>query len=158
MLYRVVTFVFFSFFSHSIFATSFPRGCETNGFVFNHNFLILNPNGKQSFYLIENRTKETIRIQRHETRDVFMSPKLITNLNSSDWAAFASDEDHTYFKCAIKENDSKVAVNCNDVLEVCQYPRARFALSNMGTYWVSTNKPLDMVVKEAVGKGIYLKW
>lgn len=158
MLYRVVTFVFFSSIAHHLFATPFPRGCETNGFGFSNHYLILNPEGKQSFYLIENRTNQTIRIQRHETRDVFMSPKLITNLNSSSWSAFASDEDHTYFKCAIKEDTNMVAVNCSDVLEICQYPRARFALSNMGTYWVSTNKPLDMVIKEAVGKGIYLKW
>lgn len=148
-----------SFALSPLFASNFPRGCEASGFGYNNNYLILNPDGQQTFYLLQNRSNTTIQLQHHETRDVFMSPKLESNLASTYWAAFASDEKNTYFQCSINHQDgTQTMVNCNDVLDVCRYPRARFALSNMGNYWVSTNKPQNMVIKEAVAKGIYLKW
>ncbi len=139
-------------------AESFPRGCEVSGFGYRDNYLVLNPDGKQTFYLIQNKSTKTIQLQRHETRDVFMSPKMETNFAASNWSAFASDEQNLNFQCVTKENENTARVNCSDVLSICQYPRARFALSNMGNYWVSTNKPQNLVVKEAVAKGIYLKW
>lgn len=139
-------------------AEGFPRGCEPIGFGFRNHYLVLNPTGQQTFYLIQNRTEKTLRLQRHETRDVFMSPKLEVNIAEKNWSAFASDEVNLNFQCAIKTEGGVNEVMCSDVLDVCQYPRARFALSNMGNYWVSTNKPQNMVIKEAVAKGIYLKW
>jgi hypothetical protein len=139
-------------------AANFPRGCETTGFGYNGRYLIINPNGQQTFFLLENRAGKTVQLQRHETRDVFMSPKLETNLASAAWAAFASDEQNLVFQCAIKNESGFSDINCNEALNVCQYPRARFALSNMGNYWVSTNKSQGLVIKEAVAKGIYLKW
>ena len=139
-------------------ASSFPRGCDVSGFGYNGRYLALNSEGSQTFFLIQNRTNQPIQLQRHETRDVFMSPKMETNLAANYWAAFASDEQGMNFQCASQHGETTSAINCSDVLDVCRYPRARFALSNMGNYWVSTNKTQDLVIKEAVAKGIYLKW
>jgi len=139
-------------------AQSFPRGCEPNGFAYSGNYLVLNPDARQTFFLIQNKTNATVQLQRHETRDVFMSPKLEVNLAAGAWSAFASDEQNFNFQCLTKSDTNTSNINCNDVIDVCQYPRARFALSNMGNYWVSTNKPQNLVIKEAVAKGIYLKW
>ena len=140
-------------------ATSiFPHGCEVTGFGFSENYLVVNETGEQTFYLIQNRGSIPVELQRFEAREVFMSPPLATKIDPSNWAAFASDVEHLHFQCFVKENDSNVKVNCQDVLEVCQYPRVKFALSNMGNYWVSTNKTQSQVINEAAGKGIFLHW
>ncbi|KTD20277.1 Enhanced entry protein EnhB [Legionella lansingensis] len=136
----------------------FPHGCEVSGFGFNDNHLIVNDNGQQSFYLIQNRSSQPIELQRIETRDVFMSPSLTAKLEPLNWAAFASDIENLHFQCFVKENEAVKTIDCRDVLDVCQYPRVKFALSNMGNYWVSTNKPQKDVINEAIKKGIYLRW
>ena len=139
-------------------ASSFPRGCDVTGFGYSQNFLILNDSGKQSYYLVQNRSEAKIELERHESGDAFMSPPLQATIDPSNWAAFASDVKNLNFKCYkhIEENTS--IVNCRDVLEVCQYPRVRFALSNMGNYWISSNKPQNQIIQDSVAKGIYLKW
>lgn len=140
-------------------ANSFPRGCEVSGYHFDSNDLVLNENNQQAFYMIQSRSNQKIELEHYETRpDVFMSPKLEAKLDSLHWAAFASDIDNTHFKCYTTENGNKVETNCRQVLDVCQYPRVKFALSNMGNYWVSTNKPQEQVIKDAVSKGILLRW
>lgn len=139
-------------------ASSFPRGCEVSGFGYNQNYLVLNESGNQAYYLIQNRSDAKIELERQNTDDAFMSPPLQASLEPENWAAFASDVKNLNFKCYkhIEENTS--SVNCQDVLEVCQYPRVRFALSNMGNYWISSNKTQSAVIQDSVAKGIYLKW
>ena len=139
-------------------ANAFPHGCEVRGFGYSENYLIVNDNGAQSFYLIQNRSTTPIELQRYETREVFMSPPLTAKLEPSNWAAFASDVENLHFQCFTKQNENSVKINCRDVLEVCQYPRAKFALANMGNYWVSINKTQFDVITEATNKGIYLRW
>ncbi|KTD30413.1 MULTISPECIES: hypothetical protein [Legionella] len=159
-LYKTIMSVFTMtvFFSSMAAANTFPHGCEVTGFGFNENYLVLNENGEQSFYLIQNRGNVPIELQRYETREVFMSPPLTAKLDPANWAAFASDVDHLHFQCFVKENEGNAPVDCRNVLEVCQYPRVKFALSNMGNYWVSTNKSQSQVINEAANKGIYLRW
>ena len=156
-LIRFVSFVLLFLVTLATRAEAFPRGCEASGFGYRDNYVVLNPAGNQTLFLIRNRANQSIQLERHETRDIFMSPKLQSNIAASNWAAFASDEQNLYFQCQYKD-DNNTLVKCSDVLEICQYPRAKFALSNMGNYWVSTNKTQDAVVKESVAKGIYLKW
>ena len=139
-------------------AETFPRGCEVTGFTYNANHVIFNNTGKQSFYLIQNRSNKKVELQRFETRDVFMSPPLIAKIDPFNWAAFASDVENFHFQCLITENETTYQTDCRDVLEICQYPRVKFALSNMGNYWVSSNKTQGQVITDATTKGIYLKW
>jgi hypothetical protein len=136
----------------------FPDGCEVTGFSYDKNFLVLNERGEQAFYLIQNRSEQPVELELHETKVVFMSPKLHSKLEPSHWSAFASDIENQHFKCFTQEGENTTIINCNDVLDVCQYPRVKFALSNMGNYWVSTNKEQGQVIKDTVAKGIWLKW
>ena len=138
--------------------TQFPRGCEVKGFAYQDNDLILNEHGQQSFYLIKNHSNLLIELEHYETKNVFMSPKLHTKLDPAMSAAFASDVPLLYFKCYTQEGDHPTIVPCKDVLDICQYPRVKFALSNMGNYWVSTNKDQAQVIKDASIKGIWLHW
>lgn len=140
-------------------ASTFPRGCEVTGFGFQDTHLVLNEKNQQAFFLIQNRSDKKIELEHKETRpEVFMSPKLQAKLDVGQWSAFASDIDNFHFKCYIQDGEARTALNCADVLDVCQYPRVKFALSNMGNYWISTNKPQDQVIKDAVAKGILLRW
>lgn len=140
------------------FSSMFPRGCEVTGFGYHENYLILNERGAQAFYLVQNRSDKSIELEHYETKDVFMSPKLHSKVEPSRWSAFASDVEGLHFKCFTQEGDNISIINCSDVLDVCQYPRVKFALSNMGNYWVSTNKEQGQVIKDAVAKGILLRW
>ena len=156
---------FAALFSISLFCTSvsaetsFPHGCEVTGFGFSQSELVLNEKGGQAFYMIQNRSAKKIELEHFETRkDIFMSPKLETKLDPLSWAAFASDIQNSHFRCYTQENGDKMLVSCREALDVCQYPRVKFALSNMGDYWISTNKPREQVIKDAVTKGILLRW
>ena len=120
----------------------FPRGCEVTGFGYSENYLILNETGDQSFYLIQNRSDAKIELERHETDDAFMSPPLQATLEPNNWAAFASDIKNLNFKCYKHVDVNTSVTDCRDVLDICQYPRVKFALSNMGNYWISSNKTL----------------
>nr|WP_242602105.1 enhanced entry protein EnhB [Legionella yabuuchiae] len=144
--------------STSVFGDTYPRGCEVTGFGYNEHYLILNEQGDQTFYLIQNRSDTKIELERHETEEVFMSPTLQAKLDPKQWAAFASDVGNLHFKCYQHSGNNTSLVKCSDVLDICQYPRVKFALSNMGNYWVSTNKPQAQVIKDAIAKGILLRW
>lgn len=160
-LYRTFISIFMMFVSlGSIAGTTgiFPRGCEVSGFGYSENYLVVNETGNQSYYLIQNRSNSAIELQRYETHEAFMSPPLTAKISPENWAAFASDIGNLHFQCLINENDSIKKVDCRDVLEVCQYPRVKFALSNMGNYWVSINKAQSDVINESTRKGIYLRW
>lgn len=141
-------------------AIAYPKGCEVSGFAFQNNHLVLNDNGQQTLFMIQNIGKVNLQVEHVETRpDVFMSPKLESKININQWSAFSSDIGNFYLKCSISDGDNvNVNVNCADYLSICQYPRAKFPLSNYGTYWVSTNKDISQVIQETVKKGIYLKW
>lgn len=137
---------------------SFPRGCEVTGFGYNQNYLILNETGKQSYYLIQNHSNTQIEMEHQTSDDAFMSPPLHATFEPMTWGAFASDVKNLNFKCYKHIGEETVIVDCQTVLDVCQYPRVRFALSNMGNYWVAFNKSQNAVIQESVAKGIYLKW
>lgn len=139
-------------------AEPFPRGCEVKGFGFSNGQLIVNDTGRQAFYIIRNRSTIPIQMQRVETHNVFMSPPLTAKLDGLSSAAFASDIMNFHFECLNTDPENIQPINCADVLDICEYPRVKFALSNMGNYWVSVNKTQQEVINDAVGKGIYLKW
>lgn len=146
-------------FTHATAATSYPRGCTVTGYGFIENDLVINDKGEQTYYLIQNRSEKKVELEHYETNpDVFMSPKLEVKFDSTRWSAFASDVTNMHFRCYTQANGDKMIVSCRDALDVCQYPRVKFALSNMGNYWVSTNKPLEQVIKDTVAKGILLRW
>lgn len=157
---RINTSVLFSamLMSSAHAVSSFPRGCEVSGFGYSQNYLLLNDTGKQSYYLIQNHSDARVELEHQASDDAFMNPPLHATLESMNWGAFASDIKNLNFRCYKHIGESASPVDCREVLDVCQYPRVRFALSNMGNYWVSFNKPQNSVIQDSVAKGIYLKW
>lgn len=147
--------------AHPHTSSPFPRGCEKSGFIFYRDFLVLNEHGNPMFYLIQNNSQQEIELEHFETNaNAFMSPKLQAKFAPQRWSAFASDIAKTFFRCYVTDPDNhRTVVNCADYLLVCQYPRVRFAKSNEGSYWASTNKSQQQVINDAShDKGIYLRW
>lgn len=142
----------------NVFAEGFPRGCEARDYQFIDYDLVLNKTGDQQLFLIQNRSSISVALGRRQGADDFMSPSLSAKLDPGRWAAFASDMPHLYFECHITEGEKARKIDCAQVLDVCEYPRAKFALSNMGNYWVSANKSRYDIVQDAASKGIYLHW
>lgn len=139
-------------------ASIFPRGCEVSGFAYQNQYLILNETGKQAYYLIQNHSESKIEIEHEAPDEAFMSPPLHASFEPKNWGAFASDVKELNFTCYKNIEGNSTIIDCKEVLEICQYPRVRFALSNMGNYWVSFDKSQTSVIEESVAKGIYLKW
>jgi hypothetical protein len=141
-------------------AFAFPQGCELSGFGYDDPYLIFNDSGNQTYYLIQNHSNSNIKLERVETEDTFMSPKLRSELKPDHWSAFASDTSNVHFQCFSNTNtdDKPVRISCREALTICQYPRVKFALSNMGSYWVSTNKTQKQVIRDSIKKGILLRW
>ena len=139
-------------------AEPFPRGCEPKEYQLYQNMLILNPSGQQRLFVVHNNTTESIEIQRQTSPQDFMSPSMQVNLGPNSWSAIASDMSNLAFECHLNANDHTQKVNCGDYLSICVYPRAKFALSNMGNYWVSANKPQRDIINDVAAKGIYLHW
>lgn len=147
------------YFTNVIAASNYPNGCKlTQDFGHSGDEVLFNATGKQAFYLIRNNSHNSIELKRNETRDVFMSPPLIAVIHPGHSAAFASDTANVRFSCYKQGKDQTELTNCQTVLDICHYPFAKFAASNMGTYWVSTNKPQASIIQDSVAKGIYLRW
>lgn len=143
---------------HASASFAFPKGCEDNGFGFHDPYVVFNDTGNQTYFLIQNSGAGTIKLERVETEDRFMSPKLPCTMSENNWSAFASDIPDVNFQCFSINGRTKTRINCREVLTICQYPRVKFALSNMGSYWVSTNKSQHQVIRESIKKGILLRW
>lgn len=150
--------LFFMLISSAHAVSSFPRGCEVKGFGYEGPYLILNETGQQAYFLIQNHAAVTVELERRAQENSFMSPPLHVSLEPNLWGAFASDVAHLQFTCYQHIGEEVSVLPCSQVLDVCQYPRARFALSNMGNYWISANHAQQDVIQESVAKGIYLKW
>ncbi len=146
------------FISENSYTAGFPRGCEVTGFGYNGTNLVLNENGNQAYFLVQNRSPRDIELQRVANPNEFMTPQLTARLQSQNWAAFASDVVHLSFQCFNVEDKNRVKVDCREILDICQYPRAKFALSNMGNYWVAVNKEQRQIIADSTAKGIYLRW
>jgi hypothetical protein len=139
-------------------ADGFPKGCEPRDYQFSNNNLVLNESGVQRLFVIYNQSTLSVEMQRRQTNDTFMSPSLSVSLAAGSWSAFASDLQNLEFECHVTKDENTQKVNCAQHLSVCEYPRAKFALSNMGNYWVSANKGQRDVINDAAAKGIYLHW
>lgn len=155
---RLCTFTITFFLALAANAHDYPGGCISGGYQFNNNYLFVNDSGQQTFFMIQNTSPYPLQLERVQTKEAFMAPKLSIIIDPNQWAAFASDSKQLPFECRVVEGTNASRVDCASHVDLCQYPHVKFALSNMGTYWVSFNKPKADIIKDSVKTGIYLKW
>jgi hypothetical protein len=145
------------------FAYAYPKGCVPVDYTYSVDDVVLNESGVQRVYFFNNHGHQPVELVRHEDSDAEMNPSLNAKLDPGGWSAFASNIAYLYFSCYVPKsaedgNISRFKVRCQDVIDICAYPRAKFAVSNEGNYWITSNKPQMDILKEVAAKGIYLHW
>ena len=141
----------------------FPRGCDEVGFTFQGNNLILTPtseNPEQTLYLLHNLAGKRIQLVTQQPwRKKITDFNWKSSLDPYRWTAFALSRKNIAFMCRydyISHEDRYI--NCMKALEVCEYPRAKFAEGKMGTYWIAENSSMREIVRRTIRSGILLRW
>lgn len=136
----------------------FFLGCHPVGYTFTQNGVVVNPliveEQKQTLYLFHNRATTDIKIKADLLTDPNLIPALTIDLSGDNWATFATHKTGLSFACYNLKGEQ---VSCKDVLEICQYPRAKFSGGNNGTYWLAVNQSKFAARDEAVRKGVLLR-
>jgi len=153
-------------FSHIGYSRSndFPRGCEPKGFEFIGENVKLHHTAQedapqQTLYLLHNTSSKRLKIQNKVDKQAIVAPVWNVELNRYRWAAFATNKKEVIFRCKnLYRRANESSTSCQEVIEICQYPRAKFSISNYGTYWVTSNKSLNQTIRKAIKKGILLRW
>ncbi|MDQ2993762.1 MAG: hypothetical protein M3R00_02295 [Pseudomonadota bacterium] len=133
-------------------------GCHPVGFSYANQDVVLNPvivdEIGQTVYLLHNKSPYAIQVMADRIIDGSMVPALTSQINGDNWGAFAVHQPGFALACFSEQG---ARVSCQNVLEVCQYPRAKFTLANRGTYWLSRNKSKYAARDDVVRKGILLR-
>jgi len=136
----------------------FPRGCESVGYEYLGDHVKLQPvqqdeSSLQTLFLFRNNSRQTINIQNKVDKEMVVAPVWNVRLNPNNWAAFATSKSFITFNCQkLRRKGQKTPLKCQDVLEICQYPRAKFSISTYGTYWITSNKTLHQTVRKTIKK------
>lgn len=145
--------------------TKFPRGCEAVGYEFKDMNAVLQPKQQegedslQTLYMLRNASRNTLIVRNHVNKEAIVAPVWEATIYHNRWAAFATNKPLTKFQCQTQSRaQQKTIIDCKDVIEICQYPRAKFSISNFGTYWVTSNQSQSGAIRQAVQKGILLRW
>ncbi len=153
------------FFAHNAYsaARKFPHGCRTVGFGFAHGLLVLqstNEDGPQTLYLIHNTAHEPIMMQQDKKKSEIFKSAYKNIIEPDEWAVFATDKNDLRMRCSTTFNEEEGhQVSCADLLELCQYNRAKFGPSNGGNYWVVPSEPVQKTaVRKTIKNGILLRW
>lgn len=140
----------------------FPNGCKPLGFHYAEGKLFLAPVSAsehiQTIYLFHNHSMHAIDLVSEKLPDQDFAPQYAHKIEPDQWAAFALNSKHLQFLCSVKDGDISTAVSCAESIRICQYPRAKFADHNSGTYWLKSGSTLEEMVQIIAGDGILLRW
>ncbi|KTD24734.1 enhanced entry protein EnhB [Legionella lansingensis] len=135
------------------------RGCMKVGFQFANKLFTLEPKiigHPQTIYFIHNTSSNSIDLQVNKSTDLtYVSYK--NQIEANQWAAFATDEKRFTFACYLSDGANK-DIDCQKVLEICQYTDTKFPEGNNGNYWAVKSDRLEKAVKDVIKQGILLKW
>jgi hypothetical protein len=134
-------------------AETFPPNCEPVNSSFSEQRVLFNTQnpGEQHLYLLFNAGKQVINLS-YKNKNAFVDIGWQTSLKPGRWSAFAVNEDDYPITCEV--DDSAAAANPCQALQICQLSKAKFALSNQGSYWVAENGSLREILSQVRKKGI----
>lgn len=141
----------------------FPNGCRSVGYSFKHYTLILKPNLKghsQSLYFIHNKTSQPLTFYQMRTGNEAYIMHLNNKIQPWQWGVFATDEKQVRFICATPSTTSDYGqiVNCENVVELCEYPNVKFSINNHGNYWAVPSDEKIKARNNVIKQGVLLKW
>jgi len=140
----------------------FPHGCRALGSKFHHDLLVLENAAEehpQTLYLVHNLSSGPITLKRKRLDSRDLAPIYKNTIKYDQWGAFATDKPMMYFACFSGDaKEYSYQINCRDVLEICQYTRAKFGEGNMGNYWSVKSNGQRAAMRDAIKQGILLRW
>lgn len=138
---------------------AFPRGCKPVGFSYADGKLILTPVSEssrvQTIFLLHNHGAQSLQFRSEKLPDQDFAPQYIHTMEADQWSAFSMSSHRLQFVCSSHESSP---INCAESLSICQYPRAKFADHNSGTYWLKSASTLQEMIQIIVDDGILLRW
>ena len=158
-IYPLFIFLFICIFNNGFAKTvKFPKGCESIGYEFNNkevNFLTYQ---EQALYFIYNPGQKIIKLSSGKSESNIIDLGWCINLKPKRWAAIAINSEDLKMHCELESISTSQLQRCSNAIEICQYPRAKFTLSNQGTYWIAKNDHLKKAMSKAIKRGILLSW
>src|SRR3990167_9658809 len=131
-------------------AQKFPHGCRDLGYSFQNLMLLLKPvsdeENLQTIYFIHNKALDPIHIMSNRNPKDYTSPAYENVIDTDQWAAFAMNRSALALQCRVSDANGEL-MNCKEVLELCQYNRAKFGTSTYGTYWVVQSANQEAAIK-----------
>jgi len=138
----------------------YPRGCENLGLTYKDDLLIISPNNesyKQGVILIHNTSSRNLEIEYFNPKHP-KHGKWKNSIKAKRWSSFAADK-LMHFRCKKVTKKGSDAVACSEVLDGCQYPRAKIPLHMNGTYLITNDTySRNSVVRKTIRSGILLRW
>jgi len=143
-------------------ARKYPHGCKDVGYVFENRLLVLKPaseNHPQTVYLIHNKLKKSVKLIFIKPIGQGYMPHFKNIIKANKWGSFATDQPQLKFLCQISlKKRGKRTINCGSALELCQYIRAKFPGSHMGSYWAVRSDTQRNAKYTTIKQGVLLKW
>lgn len=142
----------------------FPLGCRETGFEFSGGDLLIKPvkpedaEQLQTVYFFQNTGTQTILLDTPSRKSDYTRARHTAEINPGEWASFATNESRIKFVCSlVSEGMDDAPTDCQQVMRVCQYPRAKFAQHNRGSYWIDKSNTRNGAVRSAIDHGILLR-
>ena len=140
----------------------FPHGCRDVGSSFKGNLLILEPESEetpQTLFLVHNISGSPVMLKRKRVDSKDFGPNYKNVIRYNQWGIFVTDKPMLYFSCHSKPHDGySYQLDCRDVVELCQFTRAKFGDGNNGNYWAVKSNGRRAGMRDAIRQGILLRW
>ncbi len=140
----------------------YPHGCRQLGFSFDNDQVVfsrIDGGQQETVYLVRNNSPYEI-IMEAETSSKYI-PGFKKTFSPEHWAAFSRLDKSLRFDCRLSSqyHGHEEPLNCQEVLQICNYNRAKFPDQNLGTYWLQkTSVAQKNVIDFVIHKGILLRW
>jgi len=140
----------------------FPVGCKQMGYKFDLYNVIFTPSTRQypqTIYFIHNISNKTIYMLQSTDGDNPFIIHINGKIAPNRWSVLAISEPKLKYICTNynkRKNDLSV-INCQKMLDICEFPRARFGTNHRGTYWLLFNRSRRSAVNVARYHGVLLQ-
>ena len=124
-------------------AVSPTPGCKFNNMQWKNGSLVVNAAAKntQQLYLFHSLLTKSKLMLNHTIPFPSASAGWTSELKPDHWTAFTADKRNFELSCYQTMNKKLQAVDCREVLQVCQMANAHVAIGAEGSYWLVENSP-----------------